>query len=126
MLWNIYVILQDLNIFPLSIVITKKFHFVFSTNCVHNYVTIPPIKHWLIERVVCQIVIHHIVTSIYFFMRTHVPKVPNMIKYIFSMHLELSNQKILSLEQNIRSYVNGFPLGCSVITSHYVTMIIVT
>jgi hypothetical protein len=45
MLWNIYVILQDLNIFPLNIVITTNFHFVLSTNYVHNYVTIPPIKH---------------------------------------------------------------------------------
>jgi hypothetical protein len=47
-----------------------------------------------------------------FFMKTCVPRVPNMINYIFSMHLQLSNGKKLSLQQEIRPYVSGFPLGC--------------
>ncbi len=35
-----------------------------------------------------------------------------MINYIFSMHLQLSNGKKLSLQQETRPYVSGFPLGC--------------
>jgi hypothetical protein len=35
-----------------------------------------------------------------------------MINYIFSTHLQLSNGKRLSLQQETRPYVGGFPLGC--------------
>jgi hypothetical protein len=45
-------------------------------------------------------------------MRTCVPKVPNVINYIFSTHLQVSNGKQLYLQQQTRPYVSGFPLGC--------------
>jgi hypothetical protein len=44
-------------------------------------------------------------------MRIRVPRVPNMLDYIFSTALELSNGKQLSFGQEIRPYVSGFPLG---------------
>jgi len=41
-----------------------------------------------------------------------VASILNMINYIFSIHLQLSNGKWLSLQQETRHYVSGFPLGC--------------
>jgi len=38
-----------------------------------------------------------------------------MINYIFSTHLQLSNGMRLSLQQETRPYVGGFPLGCCVV-----------
>ncbi len=46
-----------------------------------------------------------------FNMRTCVSRVSNMIDYIFSLHLQLSNGKQLSLHQETRPCNNGFPLG---------------
>jgi len=56
-------------------------------------------------------VTHHILTS-FFFIRACVPRVPNPINYMFTMHLHLSDGKRLSLQQETRPYDSGFPLGC--------------
>jgi hypothetical protein len=45
----------------------------------------------------------------FLFVRTYVPGVPNMINYIFSMHLQLSNGKQLFLQQETMPYGSGFP-----------------
>jgi hypothetical protein len=39
-------------------------------------------------------------------------RVLKVINHIFSTHLQLSNGKQLSLEQETRPYVSGFTLGC--------------
>jgi hypothetical protein len=53
------------------------------------------------------------VTSVLFFMRTCVPRIPNMINYIFSRYLQLSNGKRLSNDSQKRTHgVNDFSLGC--------------
>jgi hypothetical protein len=57
-------------------------------------------------------VTQHILTSCFFFLRTCVPRVPNLINYIFTIHLHLSDGKRLSLQQGTRPYDSGFPLGC--------------
>jgi hypothetical protein len=47
-----------------------------------------------------------------FFTSTCVPRVLNMINYIFSSQWQLSNGKWLSLHQETRAYVMASPLGC--------------
>jgi len=66
-----------------------------------------------IARAVSQIVTRHTVTSVFLFMRTCVCRISNMPKYKFSMHLQIFNGMLPSLQQEIRPYVNGFPSGCS-------------
>jgi hypothetical protein len=39
-----------------------------------------------------------------FFMKTCVLRVPNMINYIFSMHLQLSNGKLLFVQHKTRHF----------------------
>jgi hypothetical protein len=57
------------------------------------------------------------------YMRTYVLRVPNLINYIFSMHVQLSNgeRKQLSLQQETMPYVNGFPVVCSAVITTQVT-----
>jgi hypothetical protein len=70
-------------------VITVAFHYVPPATFAHSH---------LIGgvRAVSQTVTHQKMTSVLFFRRTCVPRVPNMINYIFSKYLELSNGKRLS------------------------------
>jgi hypothetical protein len=57
----------------------------------------------------------------FFFHENCVPRVPNMINYIFSPKLQLSNGNWPSLQNGTRPYVNGFPLGfCDHSTKHCV------
>jgi len=57
-------------------------------------------------RAVSQTMTHHKMRSVLFFMRTCGPGVPNMINYMFSTHLQLSNGKQLFLQQETRPYVS--------------------
>jgi hypothetical protein len=57
-------------------------------------------------RAVSQTTTHHKMRSVLFFVRTCGPRVPNMINYIFSTHLQLSNGKQLFLQQETRPYVS--------------------
>ncbi len=49
---------------------------------------------------------------LFFFSWIRVPKVLNMINYIISPQLQVSNGKWMPLQQETRPYVSGFPLGC--------------
>jgi len=74
----------------------------FPTSCAHIHLAALPVKHWPIAgalRAVSQTMTHHTVRFVHFFKRTCVPRVPKMINYIFSMHLQLSNGRPLSLQQ---------------------------
>ncbi len=56
-------------------------------------------------KVVHQTMTHHKETSVLFLMRTWVPTlVPNMINYIFSAQMHISNQKLLPLHQETKSF----------------------
>lgn len=56
-------------------------------------------------KVVHQTMTHHKVTCVLFSMRTWVPTlVPNIINYIFSAQMHLSNQKLLPLYQETKSF----------------------
>jgi hypothetical protein len=67
------------------------------------------------KKVLCQWLSIRVLWLQYlsFLLREHVfPGLLTWLKYIFSMHLQLFNDKQLSLQQETRSYVSGFPLGC--------------
>jgi len=96
-------------------VITAVCHHVFSSGCAHSHLTTLLVKHWPIVgalRDVSQTVTHHTMTSVIFFMRICVPKVLNTINYIILPQLQVFNGKWMSLQQEIRPYVSGFPLHC--------------
>jgi hypothetical protein len=57
-------------------------------------------------RVVSQLLTH---ICPFFLMRTCITRVPNMINYVFSMHVRLSNGKRVSMQQETRPYVSDFP-----------------
>jgi hypothetical protein len=60
--------------------------------------------------VASQTVTHHTMTSVLSFTTTLVSRVANMINHIFSPQFHLSYEKQLSLQQETRPYVSGFPL----------------
>jgi hypothetical protein len=64
-----------------------------------------PVKHWPIAGAKRQIVTHPTMTSVLFSKKTCVRGVPNMINYIFSMHLQLSNGKQMFPQQETRPYI---------------------
>jgi len=104
------------DIFPLGFCDHSSFaemrfcdHSFFSKLCSQSsHLTALPVKHWLIAEVVRQTVTHYKVAYVFFsWERVFL----DMINYIFSTHLQLSNGEPVSLQQETRLYVSGFPLG---------------
>ncbi len=86
---------------------------IFFQVAVLSHLTALPVKHQPIAgamRAVSHGLTHHTMTSVLLFMRTCVPRVPNMINYIFSPQLHLSNGKPLALPQETRPYASGFSI----------------
>lgn len=105
--------------FPSSYFLKPSFHSFPILNFFISDICSAMVKHWSIVRalrVMNQSVSYHKMASVslIFFMKTSVPRVPNMMmSSIFSMPLQLSNGKCLSMQQETRlsCYVSGFPLG---------------
>jgi hypothetical protein len=98
-------------------VITAAFHDVFPTSCAHTHLIALLVKQALTnsksyEDCESNCDSPYNDTVLFFSMKTCVPRVLNMINYIFPMHLEFSNENWLSLQQETKPYVGGFPLGC--------------
>jgi hypothetical protein len=109
----------------LRFVIAAAFHWCCSIRYAQSHLTALPVKQWptalpqssidqlqvLGEQAVVLWLTMQQPLSV-FFMETCVPKVLNMINYIVSPHLELSNGKLLFLQEETMPYVSGFPLSC--------------
>jgi hypothetical protein len=96
---------------------TGGLHSVRRSRVPTSCIIIVLVKHWSIARAESQTNCDspykwHL--SWIFKIRTCVPRVPNMINYMFFITVvaDFSNGKWLSIQQETRPYIIGFPLGC--------------
>ncbi len=101
--------------------IIDDFHYVFSISFVHNHLILLLIKHWLTNYRSCNncessnpICDSSNNDVCFFFMRTCIPIIPNMVNSIFSPCLQFSNGKDSFCNKKKKPYVDGFPFVCIV------------